>query len=210
MGRVLVTLLIIGVIIWSITSACTRLYTDPFGMTTREEVRSHTAIETTRLETQAAVDIANVEAFALIESTRLETHAQIESTRLMADAAKVQAQEQRQAAQAWANILPMLMLIVAGGGAIWLFIVYHGRMMLVLAENGILFPYFAPTTSRDRQRPKRRATGMSETESGVVHEEVLRHYASTHNLNIRTENGYYLLIDQATQRVVKQLVLRNE
>ncbi len=210
MGRILVTLLIISIMIWSITSACIRLYTDPFGMTTREEVRSHTAIETTRLETQAAVDIANVKAFALIESTRLETHAQIELTRLMADAAKVQAQEQRQATQAWANILPMLMLIVVGGVAIWLFIAYYGRIMLILVEKGTLFSCFAPTTSRDRQRPKRQAAGMNETESGVMHEEVLRHYASTHDLNIRTENGYYLLIDRTTKQVVQQLVLRNE
>jgi len=177
-------------------------------MTTREEVRSHTAIETTRLETQAAVGIANVEAFALIESTQLETQAQIESTRLMADAAKVQAQEQRQAVQAWANILPMLMLIVFSGSAIWLFIVYRGRMMLVLADKGILSPYRALATSRGYQQPKRGTAGMSETASGAAHEEVLRHYTSTHNLNIHQENGYYLLIDRKTQQVVKQLVLR--
>lgn len=210
MGRVLVTLLIIGVIIWSITSAFTSLYTDPFGMTTREEVRSHTAIETTRLETQAAVDIANLEASALIESTRLETQAQIESTRLMANATKVRAKEQRQTAQVWANVLPILMLIIVGGGAVWLFIVYHGRMMLALVEKGVLSSNWIAFVPSNWQQPKRQASGMSATVSGVTHEEVLRRYADTHNLNIRLENGYYLLVDGTTQQVVKQLALRNE
>jgi len=166
-------------------------------MTTREEVRSQTAIETTRLETQAAVDIANIEAFALVESTRL-----------MADAAKVQAQEQRQAVQVWANVLPLLMLLVVGGGAVWLFVVYHGRMMLVLADKGIFFPYRI-SIAQGWQQPSNQTPDMSQTMSGTDHEEVLRGYANTYNLHVRVENGYYLLVDRTTQQVVKQLALRD-
>lgn len=195
MGRVFLILLVLGLICWGITSTFMRIYTDPFGMTTREEVRSYTTIETTRLETQAAVNIAQTQAQAAVEIAHTQAYAQIESTRLLADAAIEQAREERKQTEAWTDVLPLLLLILSGSGAVWLLIMYQGRMLLLLTNSGATLPYWS-------------TPGNLDDDSEFDPEEALRRYAANRNLAVRQENGYYLLIHQSTKQVVKQLVLK--
>lgn len=208
MGRVLLTLLVLGLIWWGITSTFFRIYTDPFGMTTREEVRSHTAIETTKMETQADVEIAHTQAQAAVAIANTQAYAQIESTKLLADAAKVQAYEERKQTEAWTGILPLLLLIIAGGGAVWLLIAYQGRMLLVLAQKGIAVSCLLHPV-RTGRIPDKSFTKASGQTRHYDPEETLAEYAQEHNLSIRQENGYYLLVDNNTNQVVKQLVPRD-
>jgi len=211
MGRVFLTLLVLGLIWWGITSTFFRIYTDPFGMTTREEVRSYTAVETTRLETQAAVNIAQTQAQAAVEIANTQAYAQIESTRLLADAAIEQAREERKQTEAWTDVLPLLLLIFSGGGAAWLLIMYQGRLLLVLADKGIT------VTHRLAQAPTRRIPEIqgksfanTSRQARVYDPEAeLARYAQQQDLSIRRENGYYLLIDNNTNQIVKQLVAKD-
>lgn len=208
MGRVFLILLVLGAIGWGITSTFFKIYTDPFGMTTREEVRSYTTIETTRLETQAAVNIAQTQAQAAVAIAQAQADAQIESTRLLADAAKVQAREERKQTQAWTGVLPLLLFILAGGGAVCLLIMYQGRMMLILAQKRTPLPHRSLQDWENETQPE---TGTSEQLDEVNEldpQEALRRYAAKHNLTVRQENGYYLLVHKSTKQVVKQLVLR--
>ncbi len=50
----------------------------------------------------------------------------------------MQAQERRKSHQAWAGMMPILLTILAAGGALWLVIIYRGRTVLILAERGVL------------------------------------------------------------------------
>ena len=198
MGRVFLILLVLGAIWWGITSTLFKIYTDPFGMTTREEVRSHTTIETTRLETEAAVDIAKTQA-----------NAQIESTRLLVDAAKVQAREERKQTEAWTGVLPILLLIIASGGAVWLLIMYQGRILLMLPRKGMTLPYRFPNLPQGWEGEAQPEVGTPEhlhEGSEFEPQKALRRYATKHNLAVRQENGYYLLVHKRSKQIVKQLV----
>jgi hypothetical protein len=109
-------------------------------------------------------------------------------------------------------VLPLLLLIVVVGGAVWLFIMYQGRMMLILAQKGIALPYWFPSVPQGWQQPEQRASRASETKRSWAEQdpaEALQRYAAVHNLEVRQENGYYLLVDRTTHQVVKQLTLRN-
>ena len=211
MGRVFLILLVLGLICWSITSTFLRIYTDPFGMTTREEVRSYTAVETTRMETQAAVNIAQTQAQAAVEIANTQAYAQIESTKLLADAAVEQARQEREQTEAWTGVLPLLLLILAGAGAVWLLIMYQGRLLLVLADKGITVTHwFAQVpTGRILEIQAKSFTNTSRQARVYDPEAELARYAQEHNLSIRHENGYYLLVDKNTNQVVKQLVARD-
>jgi hypothetical protein len=208
MGRLFLTLLVLGLIWWGITSMFFRIYTDPFGMTTREEVRSYTAIETTRLETQVAVNIAQTQAQAAVQIANTQAYAQIESTRLLADAAIEQAREERKQTEAWTDVLPLLLLILSGGGAVWLLITYQGRLLLLLAGQGKTLPYWSSPDWANKAPPEASTPDNLDDDSEFDPEEALRRYAANHNLAVRQENGYYLLVHKRTQQVVKQLVLR--
>jgi hypothetical protein len=211
MGRVFLTLLVLGLIWWGITSTFFRIYTDPFGMTTREEVRSYTAVETTRLETEAAVNIAQTQAQAAVEIASTQAYAQIESTRLLADAAIEQAREERKQTEAWTDVLPLLLLILSGGGAVWLLIMYQGRLLLVLADRGITVTHWlaqAPTGRLPEAQTQSFKQPFAQTRKYDPEAELAR-YAQENDLSIRRENGYYLLIDNSTNEVVKQLVAKD-
>jgi hypothetical protein len=211
MGRVFLTLLVLGLICLGITSTFFRIYTDPFGMTTREEVRSYTAVETTRLETEAAVNIAQTQAQAAVEIASTQAYAQIESTRLLADAAIEQAREKREQTEAWTGVLPLLLLILSGGGAVWLLIMYQGRLLLVLADKGITVTHWlaqVPTGRLPEAQTQSFKQPFAQTRKYDPEAELAR-YAQEHDLSIRRENGYYLLIDNSTNEVVKQLVARD-
>lgn len=186
MGRVFLILLVLGAIWWGVTSTFFKLYTDPFGMTTRTEMR-----------TQAAVAIANAQA-----------NAQIESTRLLADAVKVQAHEELKKTEAWTGVLPLLLVILVGGGAVWLLIMYQGQLLLPLARRSVTLPYLTSLNRENKAQPKSSTLENLKEASEFDPEEALKHYATKHNLAIRQENGYYLLIHQSTKQVVKQLVLK--
>jgi hypothetical protein len=209
MGRVFLILLVLAAIWWGITSTFFKIYTDPFGMTTREEVRSQTAIETTRLEMQAAVGIAQTQAQAAVEIASTQAYAQIESTRLLADAAIEQAREERKQTEAWTDVLPLLLLIVASGGAVWLLIMYQGRLLLLLVGQGKTLPYWSSSDWENKAQPETSTPDNLDDDSEFDPEEALRRYAANHNLAVRQENGYYLLVHKRTQHVVKQLVLRS-
>ena len=211
MGRVFLTLLVLGLIWWAVTSTFFRIYTDPFGMTTREEVRSYTAVETTKLETQAAVNIARTQAQAAVEIASTQAYAQIESTRLLADAAIEQAREERKQTEAWTDVLPLLLLILSGGGAVWLLIMYQGRLLLVLADKGITVTHWlaqAPTGRLPEAQTQSFKQPFAQTRKYDPEAELAR-YAQENDLSIRRENGYYLLIDNSTNQVVKQLVAKD-
>ena len=208
MGRVFLTLFVLGLIWWAVTSTFFRIYTDPFGMTTREEVRSYTAVETTRLETQAAVNIAQTQAQAAVEIASTQAYAQIESTRLLADAAIEQAREERKQTEAWTGVLPLLLLIFSGGVAVWLLIMYQGRMLLLLSHSGATLPYWSTPDWDNKAQPEASIPDNLDDDSECDPEEALRRYAANHNLAVRQENGYYLLVHKRTQQVVKQLVRR--
>ncbi len=211
MGRVFLTLLVLGLIWWAVTSTFFRIYTDPFGMTTREEVRSYTAVETTRLETQAAVNIAQTQAQAAVEIASTQAYAQIESTRLLADAAIEQAREERKQTEAWTDVLPLLLLILSGGGAVWLLIMYQGRLLLVLADKGITVTHWlaqAPTGRLPEAQTQSFKQPFAQARKYDPEAELAR-YAQENDLSIRRENGYYLLIDNSTNEVVKQLVAKD-
>jgi hypothetical protein len=211
MGRVFLTLLVLGLIWWAVTSTFVRIYTDPFGMTTREEVRSYTAVETTRMETQAAMSIAQTQAQAAVEIASTQAYAQIESTRLLADAAIEQAREKREQTEAWAGVLPLLLLIFCGGGAVWLLIMYQGRLLLVLADKGMTVTHWfaqAPTGRIPEAQTQSFKPPFAQTRKYDPEAELAR-YAQEHDLSIRRENGYYLLIDNSTNEVVKQLVAKD-
>lgn len=200
MGRVFLTLLVLGLIWWGITSTFFRIYTDPFGMTTRTEIRTQAAVNIAQTQAQAAVAIANAQA-----------NAQIESNRLLADAAKVQAREERKQTEAWTGVLPLLLLILAGAGAVWLLIMYQGRLLLVLANKGLPVTYWLPQVPIGRL-PEAQTLSFkqpfAQTRKYEPEAELVR-YAQGHNMSIRRENGYYLLIDNSTNQVVKQLVSKD-
>ena len=208
MGRIFLILLVLAAIGWGITSTFFRLYTDPFGITTREEVRSYTAIETTRLETQSAVNIAQTQAQAAVEIAHAQAYAQIESTKLLADAAIEQAREERRQTEAWTDVLPLLLLILSGGGAVWLLIMYQGRLLLLLTHRDATLPYWSKPYWENKAQPEVSTPEYLDDDSEFDPEEALRHYATKHNLAVRQENSYYLLVHKHTQQVVKQLVLR--
>lgn len=197
MGRVFLILLVLGAIWWGITATFFKIYTDPFGMTTRTEIRSQTAVDIAQTQAQAEVAIANTQA-----------NAQIESTRLLADAVKEQAREERKQTEAWTGVLPLVLLILAGGGTVWLLIMYQGRMLLSLTRTGMALP---PRSSQDwdnETQPRTGTPGHLNEASGLDPQEALRHYAAKHNLAVRQENGYYLLVHKRTKQIVKQLVLK--
>ena len=201
MGRVFIGLLIVGAICWGGTNAVRTIFIDPFGVTTRTEIRAQAAVDVTQTQAQAAVAVANAQA-----------HAQIEAARYAAEAVKAEASEQRRSSEAWAGTLPILLLIVAGGGAVWLLIIYQGRLLLLLAQQGIAFPRWLrqiPTGWRHDHpvTPPRTRRWPETTVDDPV--EALQRYADQHNLSIRQENGYFLLVDNNTNQVVKQLVARD-
>ena len=201
MGRVFIGLLIVGAICWGGTNAVRTIFVDPFGVTTRTEIRAQAAVDVAETQAQAAVAVANA-----------HTHAQIESARYTAEAVKAEASEQRRSSEAWAGTLPILLLIVAGGGAVWLLIIYQGRLTLLLAQQGIAFPrwrrqiptgwqHYPPVT------PSRSRRWSETTVDDPL--EALRRYAAEHNLMIRQENGYFLLVDPDSQEIIKQLALKS-
>lgn len=196
MGRVFLILLVLGAI-WGITATFFRIYTDPFGMTTRTEIRSQAAVDIAQTQAQAEVAIANTQA-----------NAQIESTRLLADAVKEQAREERKQTEAWTGVLPLLLLIIAGVGAVWLLIMYQRRMLLILTRTGMTLPRRSSQDWDNETQPRTGTPGHLDEASGLDPQEALRHYAAKHNLAVRQENGYYLLVHKRTKQVVKQLVLK--
>ena len=197
MGRVFLILLVLGAIWWGITSTFFKLYTDPFGMTTRTEMRTQAAVDIAQTQAQAAVTIANAQA-----------NAQIESTRLLADAVKVQAREERKQTEAWTGVLPLLLIIMVGGGAVWLLIMYQGRMLVLLTRRSVTLPYWSSLSRENKAQPESSTLENLKEASKFDPEEALKRYAAKHNLAVRQENGYYLLIHQSTKQVVKQLVLK--
>lgn len=183
MGRVFLILLVLGAIWWGVTSTFFKLYTDPFGMTTRTEIRTQAAVDIAQTQAQAAVAIANAQA-----------NAQIESTRLLADAVKVQAHEERKQTEAWTGVLPLLLVILVGGGAVWLLIMYQGRLLLLLARRSVTLPYWSSLSQENKAQPESSTSEYFKDDSKFDPEEALKCYAAKHNLAVRQENGYYLLI----------------
>lgn len=182
MQRILAAFLLVGVlVVWHLTTTVSSFLNDPLGVTTRTTIQAHTALEMTRLETDAAVEIANVQANALIEAT------------------KVKAQEERRSHQAWADAVPEMLLIMAAGGALWLVIIYRGRARLLLLQKGIEW-------SAPQQATSTSATNGENSEPQVIAPEAaLKQYAAQHNQTVFKEHGYYLLVDNQTHQVVKQL-----
>ena len=99
MGRVLVGIL---AVVLSVALIASCQGADPFGATTREQVRS-----------DAAVAIANIEASAAVEQTAVE-----------AEAAK-------STARTWAQTLPIVVLIVVGGVLTGMVLYFRWRTHLV-------------------------------------------------------------------------------
>ena len=199
MGRIFKFLIALGLLIWLATTLTNLFIADPLGMTTRANIHSHTAIETTRLETEAAVDVAQAEA-----------QAKIESANAAAEAKKVQAQEQRKSSQTWANTMPILLLILVAGGAAWLIILYRGRMMLILAARGVFdgVPHLFLPGLRNISQQLPGDIMSRDTVTAISPEDELERYAAQHNQHILKRNGYYLLVDKRSNQVVKQLALK--
>lgn len=188
MGRILVTLMLIGGLLWSFSY----LTSDPFGATTR-----------TTIETQAAVEIAQNQAQAAVQVAEWQAQAQIESAQAAAEADKVAAQEQRRSSETWATILPVLLVIVAKTGALWIILTYQGRVFLALVQQRVNGGRPAPVSGLDAL--------FRRTESrqyALTAEEQLARYAEAHNQRVLKRDGSYLLVDKRTNQVVKQLVLK--
>jgi len=105
-------------------------------------------------------------------------------------------------------VLPLLLLIVASGGAVWLLIMYQGRLLLLLVGQGKTLPYWSSSDWENKAQPETSTPDNLDDDSEFDPEEALRRYAANHNLAVRQENGYYLLVHKHTHQVVKQLVLR--
>ena len=187
MQRILAAFLLVSaLVVWNLTTTISNFLNDPFGVTTRTTIQAHTALEMTRLETDAAVEIANTQANALIEAT------------------KAKAQEERKSHQAWADAVPEMMLIMAAGGALWLVIIYRGRARLLLLQKGIEWSAWFPTSPQ--QATSASAANGENSEPQVIDPELaLKQYAAQHNQTVFKEHGYYLLVDNQTHQVVKQL-----
>ena len=136
MGQLIKYIVIAGMTICLALFLANSVVSDPFGATTRRQIESRTAIETARLQSEAQT-----------ETARYEAQAKIQSAEAAAEAKKVQAQERRKSHQAWAGMMPILLTILAAGGALWLVIIYRGRTVLILAERGALDGATQPTLS---------------------------------------------------------------
>ena len=99
MGRVLVGILAVALSVVLIASC---QGSDPFGATTREQVRS-----------QAAVTIADIEARAAVEQTALESEAAKSTARI------------------WAQTLPIVALIIVAGVLTGMLLYFRWRTHLV-------------------------------------------------------------------------------
>ena len=86
-------------------------WTDPFGATTRETLRTKAQVEIARVEAQAQVETAKVEAQAAIQTTN-----------------------------AWTSTLPVLLLIVVGGTLAGIILYFRGKAYLIDFEHGTPLP----------------------------------------------------------------------
>ena len=210
MGQLIKHLIVAGLTIWLAVALANGVMSDPFGATTRRQIESRTAIETTRLESQAQTDAARYAAQAAVESANAKAQAQIQSAEAAADAKKVQAQERRKSHQAWAGTMPILLTILAAGGALWLVIIYRGRAILILAERGVLdgaalpsVPLFnVPIAHRLPEFARHRQPNAVDPGS------VLAAYANSRNQYVHEQNGIYLLVDKQSNQVVRRLAPR--
>lgn len=200
MGRLFATLIMIGGLVWGFSY----LTSDPFGATTRTAIETQAAVEIAQNEAQASVQVAEWQAQASIQVAESQAWAQIKSAQAAAEAVKVEAQERRRSSEAWATILPLLLLIVAVAGGLWIVLTYRGRAFLALAQQGIdgSRVLAEPTDYESLPPPSARRYRM------LTPEEQLARYAALHNQRVLKENGCFLLVDKRTNRVVKQLVLK--
>lgn len=183
MGRLIASLLLIG----ALTLGFSYLTADPFGATTRTSIQS-----------QSAVEVAQHEANAAIQVAQWQAQAQIESAHLAAEADKVSAQERRRSSETWASTLPLLVLIMSVAGAIWIVLIYRGRTLLALAQQGIFLEHVSTGQSRSLLKNEDNRTTPAE--------QTLTRYAAQNNQRVLKQNGRFLLVDKRTDQVVKQLV----
>ena len=199
MGQIIKYLIAAGLTIWLAVFLANGVISDPFGATMRRQIESRTAIETARLQSEAQT-----------ETARYEAQAKIQSAEAAAEAKKVQAQERRKSHQAWAGMMPILLTILAAGGALWLVIIYRGRTIVILAERGVLdgaglpvLPTFnIPIAHRLPEFARHRQP------SGVDPGSVLAAYADSRNQYVHEQNGIYLLVDKQSNQVVRRLAPR--
>jgi len=151
MGRV-VTGAIIIVLILALFASCQG--DDPFGATTREQVRS-----------QAAVSIAQIEAQSAVEQTAIE-----------ADAAK-------STARIWAQVLPLVAIIIVGGLLIGVILYFQGKAYLMRVSHAA--PP-SPPFCNDQVA-------------------ALQAYAARTNQTLERHGANYLLIDETTGKRVRAL-----
>lgn len=201
MRRFFAALIVTGLIIWGCTAVFNNAVSDPFGATTRTQIEADSQIQTTQLQTSAEVQVATVKSDAAVKIAETEADAQVQSTEAQADAVKVAAKERRLSNEAWASRLPVIFLILAVAGGLWITLYYRGRSMLILAQKGIV----------SQQRPILlgfffNGLPFRKTENP---EEQLARYAKQNNLKLFKRNGNYLLVDRQSNQVVKQLTLKS-
>ena len=211
MGQLIKYLIVAGLTIWLAVALANGVMRDPFGATTRRQIESRTAIETTRLESQTQTDAARYAAQAAIESANAKAQAQIQSAEAAAEAKKVQAQERRKSHQAWAGMMPILFTILAAGGALWLVIIYRGRAVLILAERGVLDGVGLPTLPTFDVPIAHRLPEFGRWQGQpqpADPDSVLADYAARQNQYVHEQNGIYLLVDKQSNQIVRRLAPR--
>lgn len=196
MGRILATLIVIG----GLALGFSHLTADPFGATTRTTIETQASVEIAHNEAQASVEIAEQQAQASIQVAEWQAKAQMESAQAAADAEKKAAEEQRKTNEAWATMMPLLFLIIAAAGALWIVLFYRGRAFLTLAQQGITPQLF--TGQGQQVLPKADKQPLC----GLTPEEQLARYAAFHNQRLLKHNDRFLLVDKQSNQVVKQLV----
>ena len=156
---------------WYLATACA----DPLGVSNREQIRQDGQQAVAEIETAGKVAVAQQQKEADIGVAR----------------------EQRKASQYWASTLPILLIIIAVAGFVWLLTIYRGRTAIELAKHGLYLPDIQqtppppPLPSLQHLPPNHRQLEAQAAHRGQ-------------RIEWHVEEGKAYLIDQQTNQVVGQ------